>query len=90
MDSWLFSSRSDSSVRNQSGDHGNGTGVVRGTVATPSTFFFVAIAQRKSGRKETPLSGSAPDPRHLLKKVDENFIPGQAKEGAVAPKCYSP
>ena len=41
----------------------------------PTTFSLWPSRKEKVDKKKRP-SGSAPDPRHLLKKVDENFIPG--------------
>ena len=44
----------------------------------PTTFSLWPSRKEKVDKKKRS-SGSAPDPRHLLKKVDENFILGEEK-----------
>ncbi len=43
------------------------------------TLFFDAIGAKKSFKRNAKNEGSAPRPRHLLKKVDENFPMGEYK-----------
>ena len=39
-------------------------------------------AKRKAHKRETPLPGRCPKPRHLLKKVDENFFSAASPRGS--------
>ena len=54
-------------------DSGAAVGEMEWAVIVSCYFSLRAEGPKKSNQKKGPLPGRCPKPRHLLKKVDENF-----------------